>query len=58
METKQHATKKPMGQQGNQREFKKIEKNQSNQEQVLWKGKQNWQNSGQIHPEEERKKPK
>ena len=34
---------------------KTIGKNQSNQEVVLWKGKQNWQAYGQTHQVEERK---
>ena len=34
-----------------------MEKNQWNQELILWKGKQNWQTSGQTHQEEERKNP-
>ena len=29
-----------------------MEKNQQNQELVLWKGKQNWHISGQAHQEE------
>ena len=37
---------------------KTLDKNQSNQELVLWKGKKHWQTSGQTRHEEDRKNPK
>ena len=36
----------------NKRLKKYIEKNQQNQQLVLWKGKQNWQNYDKVHREE------